>query len=415
MLTSPHPNQVRSACERCRQLKLRCLRHASTKSACARCTRLSLHCQTGSQRRIGRPKRDISRKKQHEEPRTAELCDTDFRFVDDSAKVTADRDWPTFGISPFKSTPFEKLILPSENLPFLHGLQQQDYNLVSTIASSRPQTDSSNAHFEALSKINVDLHDLCNSIFRHAVGMNFESFVRFNDFQGMKAFKIIMRTAQDYLGVIKSVHRMIGTRKPAGEVSCVNATDHTSEALREDGCATLLEIPTPVLSTAGPVSYEHEPPSLEPDAFQLPPATQALDMPLAFLVISCFVQLVRLLEFVITMMHAHITDNTLGVHLSAAHMSFADVAIVDFSSQALLAIELTQHTFGQIQLVLGLPSPWSRKSIWTGLIAAQKYRDMLNAELGVVDGLWTTRPARLMETIGESKEALVTCSIAGDW
>ncbi|KAM0809536.1 putative Zn(2)-C6 fungal-type domain-containing protein [Seiridium cardinale] len=384
-------------------------------SACARCTRHSLHCQTGSQRRIGRPKRDISRKKQHKEPQTAELCDTDFRFLDDSAQGTADMDWPTFGISPFKSTTSEKLILPSDNQPLFHGLQQQDFNLVSTIALSRSQTDSSNVHFEALSKINVELHDLCNSIFRHPVGVNFESFVRFNDFQGMRAFKIIMRTAQDYLVVIKSVRRMIGTRKPSAEASCVNTTDLTPEVLREDGCATLLESPNPVLSTAGPISYEHEPPSLEPDAFQLPPGTQALDMPLAFLIISCFVQLVRLLEFVVTIMHAHITDNTPGVHLPAAHMSFADVAIVDFSSQALLAIELTQHTFGQIQLVLGLPSPWSRKVIWTGLITAQKYRDMLNAELGVVDGLWTTRPARLMETISETKEALVTCSIAGDW
>ncbi|KAL5606489.1 hypothetical protein BROUX41_002895 [Berkeleyomyces rouxiae] len=55
---APHPNQRRSACERCRRQKLRCSRqNAANQARCQRCARLGFECIEGRQRKIGRPSR----------------------------------------------------------------------------------------------------------------------------------------------------------------------------------------------------------------------------------------------------------------------------------------------------------------------------------------------------------------------
>ncbi|KAL2889942.1 Fusaric acid cluster transcription factor FUB10 [Ceratocystis lukuohia] len=56
--TAPHPNQRRSACERCRRQKLKCSKQdAANQPRCQRCARLGFECVEGRQRKIGRPSR----------------------------------------------------------------------------------------------------------------------------------------------------------------------------------------------------------------------------------------------------------------------------------------------------------------------------------------------------------------------
>lgn len=71
LMHNRHPNQVRSACERCRRQKLRCSRQTapfstsslnstasgSAEDPCARCSRLGVSCHPGLQRKVGRPTR----------------------------------------------------------------------------------------------------------------------------------------------------------------------------------------------------------------------------------------------------------------------------------------------------------------------------------------------------------------------
>ncbi|KAL5606491.1 hypothetical protein BROUX41_002897 [Berkeleyomyces rouxiae] len=57
---APHPNQRRSACERCRRLKLKCSRRTvANQTRCHRCKRLNFECIGGRQRKIGRPALNI--------------------------------------------------------------------------------------------------------------------------------------------------------------------------------------------------------------------------------------------------------------------------------------------------------------------------------------------------------------------
>ncbi|KPM41005.1 hypothetical protein AK830_g5534 [Neonectria ditissima] len=412
MNASTHPNQVRAACERCRQLKLRCLRQTPPEPSCTRCTRLNLHCQPGAQRKVGRPpRRDVVKSRQRRQPHMLDgdagrgTSDTEFQFLDDLAKGTLDIDWPIPGMPSFEFDSLDKMAL-SSGMPSIIQELDPPHRDQALIVTSRSQTRPPyQAHFEMLSKINAELHGLCNSVFQHTVGMNFETFACFaaEDFEGMKAFKIIMQTAQDYLAAIKAVHKMIGTKTTPAESPSPASSTLSPETLVEKACSAT--------STA---SFNDTLPRLEPPPSG-PQATHTLDSPTAFLVISCFVQLLRPLEFIMTLMHAHVADTTPETPAPAEGMTFADVTIADFSTQALLAIELTQHTLNQIQLVLGLPSPWSHKSMWTGLLSAQRYRDMLNEELGMIEGLWTTRPAKLMELMSVTKKVLLEHSMGRDW
>lgn len=260
-----------------------------------------------------------------------------------------------------------------------------------TMTPSKMQVDTvSSVPFEALSRVNVELHDLCNIIFQHAVGMDFHTFscFTFGDFGGMKAFGDIMRISQDYLQAVRALHKIVGGRAtssatPSSSIALTASFDDLSP-----GCC--------------------EPTRTGPDQDQPPAGTPTLDTPTAYLLISGFVQLVRLLEFIGTILHAKIASANLEAFPpAAANMAFADVAIVDFPTQALLAIELTQYTIRQIRLLLGLPGLGSRIPLSTGLLSTPKYREMLNKELGAVENLWTTRPARLTKLLGETKEVLL--------
>lgn len=83
--------------------------------------------------------------------------------------------------------------------------------------------------------------------------------------------------------------------------------------------------------------------------------------------------------------------------MDAAPMSFADVPLLEPSTQFVLFSELLRHVVTQINLLIGFPSPWSSKSAWTGLVTSQRYKDMLNSELGAVEDGWTTRPNKLLD------------------
>ncbi|OIW31337.1 hypothetical protein CONLIGDRAFT_680048 [Coniochaeta ligniaria NRRL 30616] len=125
--------------------------------------------------------------------------------------------------------------------------------------------------------------------------------------------------------------------------------------------------------------------------------TRTLDTPIGYLVISCFVQLICPLEVCVSIMHARKADTSSSEPRLVLDVAFANV-------------------LGQIQLMLGLPSPWSTKSAWTGLLTPPRYRDMLNAELGVVEGGWTARSEKLMEVMevmSTTKELLLEGSMMG--
>lgn len=236
-------------------------------------------------------------------------------------------------------------------------------------------------YFDTLSRLNVDIHKGWELVSRVGSQTSFAEFICKNDTlgSGYENLQNLMSLAQEFLVVIKALHRQLGTRP-----------------------VTRQQSPTMTPSFDALFALPSEPSFEE----------ASLDAPTMFLIISCYTLLVKHIEIIFKSIYDSVSD-TSREPIGPAPMAFAHVPILEASGQFILFSELVRHILGQISLVLGLPSSWSGRSAWTGLLKGQRYRDMVNAELGAVDGLWTTRPAKLMDTIQTTKDIFVELSMMG--
>ncbi|KAH7179559.1 uncharacterized protein B0J16DRAFT_374577 [Fusarium flagelliforme] len=382
---STHPNQVRSACERCRRQKLRCSRPVGPVVSCARCSRLNLTCQPGLQRRVGRPpKKDL-------QVVVHEPADDGMQFIqgllDDSA----------WNLDPFCGYAPEGLPFPMEAWPAVQSLDASDIE--------QPVIRPGEHLFETLSKLNAEIHRGREFTAQFKSNFDMSDFickVR-NTMNGYENVQMVLRTAQEFLVVLKSLHRQLGTRT----VSCYGRQPYTHKAIKAlaaDAPSSPVS-PLPSLSS-GAASPTSRTGSATP---QLPPV---FDSPTMFLIISCYVQLIQHLEFILKM-NLNTIQETHRDLMDAASMSFADVPLLEPSTQFVLFSELLRHVVTQLNLLIGFPSPWSSKSAWTGLVSSQRYKDMLNSELGAVEDGWTTRPSKLLELNRITKGMLEELTMMG--
>lgn len=441
-----HPNQIRSACERCRRQKLRCSRQTTTQSispeeACARCTRLGTSCQPGSQRKLGRPSRreyasattsagleTLSRKDEGativSPPTTvsattgtastssantpadftANSLDDDILFDDGNA--VDEFQWmssiadPSFGLLDLDlfnpSSQENQLTIQHDQTPAVFPFTQNRTPLYSFPVSA------STTQFASLSKINVDLHASWQFLGgmepnQHTLQTLTQGFCIPETAEGeeeedcarqvclplkMSGLLAILSSLQEYLVAIKALHRKFGVRSPSqpGLTKSQEHAQYTNQQLLQ----------------------------------------QTLDTPTALLVVSCFTQLVKCLEVVYGVANACLAlDGAVVAENSFAGVHLAGVHITEFSTQAILFTEVVRHVLRQIYVVLGLPTNFrgrDTRPIWTGLLTGERYRDLLNQELGNSSepvGGWTTRPTKLLEDLDHCKEIILERSLSG--
>lgn len=397
MHSSPHPNQIRSACERCRGQKLRCSRPVGPSASCARCTRLGLPCQPGLQRRVGRPpKKDIVLRQpsevalnpEHSHSQSQDHSSEDIQFL--QGLLDDPMSGFSWNLDSFCSYDPENLPFPMENWPAVReldppGIQQQ------IIMPTK-------LHFETLSKLNVEIHKGWNHVANVREDTPFDQFIcdYYASISGYENLQMVMKSAQEFLVVIKALHRQLGTR----------TATHRGRTARSDLTALAID---PALSGTMSPSSTGSPPGASNTAPSLPPV---FDSPTMFLVISCYVQLVKHFEFILKCIYDSISDTDQDL-IRPAPMEYAHVPIIEASTQFILFSELVRHVLGQINLVLGLPSIWSSRSAWTGLLTPRRYRDMVNVELGAMEGMWTARPGKLVEMTRLIKDMFVEFSMMG--
>jgi hypothetical protein len=140
-----------------------------------------------------------------------------------------------------------------------------------------------------------------------------------------------------------------------------------------------------------------------------------LDSPTALLIISCFSQIVQHLEIFYSISQSRLLDPTAPLVPPAANASFAGIPIVEFLPQGALFSEVLRNNLAQIIIILGLPTEpwWSGKTVWTGLLAEQRFRDLLNHELGSVENGWTTRPSSVIMVMDKTKKLLTDAMMSG--
>jgi hypothetical protein len=435
MHPTPHPNQVRSACERCRRQKLRCIRptadvdtnavtnvNAGPIPSCVRCTRLGFQCESGSQRRVGRPsKREAAavaiiarQKSQTATPQGLDVVLSSRgspkqfpRIMDDFATGFISVDWsmgddaPTLatllGEDHAASLPVETWSIPRTLTP------PNDSNPSSP--ESHQEVRCPDTVFESLSKLHVELRGLADIWTDQAMHMTFDSFYcgDHDSIKAIAATSAMLSTAQEFVRILRALHRRIGTlpltmKGPPQQPHGVRSGWTWSSML------TYLD-----------TSSEDGSDSHDGKSAQVASA-RTLDSPTAFLVISCFVMLIKCVENLFAMTHARLNDLSDGpirTDLAFSEMMFVDIPIIELSTQGILFAEGLLHLLSQINVLIGFPSRWSGRSIWTGLLSAPKYRDLLNKELGYVEGLWSTRPFRLTETIIMTKDLLQELAMMG--
>jgi hypothetical protein len=260
---------------------------------------------------------------------------------------------------------------------------------------------ASESHFSTLSRINSELHSFSAKMRGRYDQGRFASLVlerldvKGSGSSAKRPDLILVRLSQDYLQVIKSLHRSLGTDVAAVPPWVTESTGQTSVDTSIDPS---LVSPATVGQSDGS-----------------PRGLAALDAPTAFLLISCFTQLVEGYEAFLTIAANYVGQPT--GHISAPPTEyFAGIPIAEFLTESAVLLELARNLFGQIIIVLGLPvvSWWKGKSIWTGLLADQRHRDLLNRELGgAMEGGWSTRPAKVMMTIEMCKAMVNDCSMMG--
>ncbi|RGP59466.1 hypothetical protein FLONG3_11184 [Fusarium longipes] len=392
---STHPNQIRSACERCRRQKLRCSRPVGPIATCARCSRLNLTCQAGLQRRVGRPP------KKDDMVETAEIVPHSGRNspqpTDDGMQfIQGLLDDSTWNLDPFCGYTPESLPFPMETWPSVQTLDAPDVE--------QPVIRPSEQLFEKLSKLNADIHRGREFTSQFTSHFDLHDFIcNVNDtMNGYQNVQMALRTSQDFLVVLKSLHRQLGVRN----VSCYGRQPYTNKTIMAltAHMSTYTSSPSPSLSSSGGTT-----PTSESATPQLPPV---FDSPTMFLIISCYVQLIKHLEFIVKSVLSSISDPQRDL-IDSAPMAFAEVPLIEPSTQFVLFFELLRHVVSQINLLIGLPSSWSNKSAWTGLMTCQRYKDMLNSELGAVEDGWTTRPDKLIELNRRTKGMLDELSMIG--
>ncbi|KAF4471820.1 hypothetical protein FALBO_1257 [Fusarium albosuccineum] len=388
MHSSPHPNQVRSACERCRRQKLRCSRPVGASASCARCTRLNLTCQPGLQRRVGRPpKKDLVLRKPSEGPMSPGNSVDDMQFL----QGLLDDPVPglNWNLDTFCSYSPESLPFPMENWPAVRELDPPEIEQQIIVPS--------HTHFQTLSRLHEEIHKGWEHVSRIVAQATFKDFICDTSemISGYENVQVAIKSAQEFLIVIKALHRQLGTRT-------VSSQGRSSQS---NAMALILD---PCLSGAASPSSAGTPPG----GIQAPPPP-VFDSPTMFLIISCYVQLIKHIELVVKSIYEAFNDTAQDLPGPAPMMHFADVPLIEASPQFVLFSELVRHILSQINLVLGLPSPWSGRSAWTGLLTSQRYRDMVNVELGAMEGMWTTRPAKLLEINRVTKEMLIEFSMMG--
>ena len=385
MHAAPHPNQVRSACERCRRQKLRCSRPSAEDACCARCARLGMPCAAGSQRRVGRPPRRGLVVARAALP-SAEVAIRD--GVDASSPSLFGDELDLFqGLAVDDPAAF----LGLESPPYHAREFECIYDIGLSLHLPRPPSPSRGLQppqavvlrsvegdFKALSSINVELHRLWTMVTERTSHMDFSEFICTKDefVTGFMILQSLLGRVQDLLVIIRKLRD--------GLYPDTSPRMPPSPRSRSPGS----------IFAGDPTRYDRQ-----------------LDSATALVVISCFVLFVKTTDLVLALFDAYVASPANGL-LGPRDISLAGIKIVDYHVQGLLFAELTCHMVTQICLVMGVHTRWSAKCRRPGLCSAAGYREMLNKELGEVDGLWTRRPARLIDLAASLKAFFVEESMA---
>ncbi|KAG9256224.1 uncharacterized protein F5Z01DRAFT_649497 [Emericellopsis atlantica] len=137
-----------------------------------------------------------------------------------------------------------------------------------------------------------------------------------------------------------------------------------------------------------------------------------------FLVASCLSQLLLYFERTYTALNTRLDDFMVPMPPPSDETSFAHVPVQNFASQCAMFNGLSRNLLKQMLVDLGIPGPGTSLtgSFRPGLCDTDdRLKDMVNAELGHVEGDWSVRPRLVLELLDLADELVLTRAMEDGW
>ncbi|KAI1800731.1 hypothetical protein F4811DRAFT_495220 [Daldinia bambusicola] len=432
MVTTPHSRSSlkRTACDRCRRSKLRCLRDGNEEK-CTRCSRLDLCCSVAPAKPPGRPRKVVPPRTAEGEPETnpnvsatqllgsinhsalgmrsstspnrSLLPGLDDFSQADNCYSNETSSLPNGDLNSFGS----HLMLPfSEN--FTPGWNEANY----PNPGCSPSRDPLEVHslftvkldrqecLKELSQLNVDLHGHWQTLqeLNESGKVNFVTFVDHPPppaGDGISLAEKLLIMAQRFQQAITNLiwvvkHESKSSYRPGHVVVDDGATAISPSSYPTD----------PLSHPSNPETESHQAAQPTPKDPPAEHADPAIPTPFACVLVSCYVQLIRLWETMF--FHAHrravgldrhpltLSDPSKGVQLGAFYMYSGRLASMFYCQAALYFLDNIDRGLGivssreqqQQQQSATAATAAAAAAASSGLLSHPRHLDMLRRELG---------------------------------
>ncbi|KAI1759077.1 hypothetical protein GGR53DRAFT_178638 [Hypoxylon sp. FL1150] len=407
--TTPHARSSlrRTACDRCRHSKLRCYRDDSQQK-CARCLRLELRCEVAPAKRSGRPRKVVSPPTPvdksaagHVDRPSPQLTEQDYsspEFPNGEPLVQSPEDdhHQVNAISGQMSSPSHSNVngriltsaapIPDVRIPEWYEMSCFDAGLPPIpdpldLFTARPDR---NECIKELSQLNVDLHAQCQALrdLADADGIKFSTFVDHPPppaGDGISLAEKLLLVSQRFQQAVTNLSWVV--KSDPGPPPSATAPG----VAIIDGDHFSVDPTRGISSGGGPSPASAEQASGCGSEYAAARGHDPLlDTPFAFLLVSCYVQTIRLWE--ITYFHVHrrilgvdperrmLSDPGKGVQLGAFYTISSRLKSVFFSQAVLYFLESIDGGLGILpeQMAQGVP----------GLLSHPQHFGLLQGELG---------------------------------
>ncbi|KAK2731078.1 C6 zinc finger domain-containing protein [Colletotrichum kahawae] len=434
MTIARHPNQKRSACERCRRQKLRCSRQDTGGEArCSRCARLGFPCVAGQQRRIGRPSRAKNQGNNVSNDRDR-ACDLEAAGEDEGdgegceIAVLRGDELLSAGNTPAETTPTEAARSGEEvaevgvdvQIDPLHcdfewdetdfAVDVGDHFTDSLETAARPlsQLDAAIQHeaIVRLSKINVDLHLHLSKVDKHRQHMDLCSFIYPDSVLSVDSVtlaELALVMFQDLVTVLSTLAESM--KQAAVDLTILPSQDAVPSLPWDNSCG----LPN-ALGWIIPSESYSSPDITSPSTVTSAP--EAVGPPLALIITSCLVQIITLFESITLHIHQRLESLAVDPLTPIEGLKFGAFSIGDGHLQGIIFAQIITSLLERADRLLGLrdsdTSRWSTSPHQA--ILSNEQRGILRGQLKEAGGGSLLRTEKLRDSLEIMRRRLTEAS-----
>ncbi|KAI1860365.1 uncharacterized protein JN550_011517 [Neoarthrinium moseri] len=415
-----HPRSAlrRTACDICRQQRLKCLRDAHRPS-CQRCSRLGKTCVMAEARRAGRPRKPTetsssSTTEAHASPCASAIASSP---VPQTPPHRGPDALPTASFPTKLPTPDISKSIPSpsdtEQFSEFSDFYFSNFSGNRSLPAPPPPEKSvftnldSHECFKELSQINIELHALWSVVQAKGPAMTFKDFIcdgpSYSQGTGVSMAERTVMASQRFQVTISNVGYMLSKDlKPHLDHDFVNM----------DGGEGSFDANLNLFDTLPLLERES---TTAADAFEIVNDTDrphTLGTPLVLIIISCYVQLVNIFSELFYCIHAELRLLKSGPIPFIEHLKFIQLGglgIMDGRLQGMLLCTLVTHLLDRVEGTLGILPDTQRQMtapLQQTLLQLPHHRELLEKELDNSGYAGRGNPKKLRDTVENLKQIL---------